>query len=177
MTEEIWNKVINTNLKSAWAMTKACVPAMKKRDSAAIVLVSSTAAQADWHGALTWAALALIMVRALAKVGSLVVTSWGSGLSPRKSFWVGVTMVPMSSVALLLTSQFAAAAPGIGERVAAIALPVILVTELVGAVLVTLALYHSGEAAKPWRRRASAPDTPEGPPSEMDPITDRGPLP
>ena len=141
------------------------------------VLVSSTAAQADWHGALTWAALALIMVRALAKVGSLVVTSWGSGLSPRKSFWVGVTMVPMSSVALLLTSQFAAAAPGIGERVAAIALPVILVTELVGAVLVTLALYHSGEAAKPWRRRASAPDTPEGPPSEMDPITDRGPLP
>ncbi len=45
MTEEIWNKVINTNLKSAWAMTKACVPAMKKRDSAAIVMVSSTAGQ------------------------------------------------------------------------------------------------------------------------------------
>lgn len=45
MTEETWNKVINTNLKSAWAMTKACVPAMKKRDSAAIVLVSSTSGQ------------------------------------------------------------------------------------------------------------------------------------
>ncbi|HRA40552.1 MAG TPA: SDR family NAD(P)-dependent oxidoreductase, partial [Pyrinomonadaceae bacterium] len=30
MSEELWNKVINTNLKSAWAMTKACVPAMKK---------------------------------------------------------------------------------------------------------------------------------------------------
>lgn len=45
MTEELWNKVINTNLKSAWAMTKACVPAMKKRDSAAIVMVSSTAGQ------------------------------------------------------------------------------------------------------------------------------------
>lgn len=45
MTEEIWNKVINTNLKSAWAMTKACVPAMKKRDSAAIVMVSSTSGQ------------------------------------------------------------------------------------------------------------------------------------
>ena len=24
MTEELWNKVINTNLKSAWATTKAC---------------------------------------------------------------------------------------------------------------------------------------------------------
>jgi 3-oxoacyl-[acyl-carrier protein] reductase len=45
MTEELWNKVINTNLKSAWAMTKACVPAMKKRDSASIVMVSSTSGQ------------------------------------------------------------------------------------------------------------------------------------
>ena len=45
MTEEVWTKVINTNLKSAWTMTKACVPAMKKQGSAAIVLVSSTAGQ------------------------------------------------------------------------------------------------------------------------------------
>src|SRR5687768_8394165 len=45
MTEEIWNKVINTNLKSAWATTKACVTAMKKRPSGAIVMVSSTSGQ------------------------------------------------------------------------------------------------------------------------------------
>ena len=45
MSEEIWNKVINTNLKSAWAMTKACVPSMKKRSSGAIVMVSSTSGQ------------------------------------------------------------------------------------------------------------------------------------
>jgi len=45
MSEELWNKVINTNLKSAWAMTKACVPAMKKQASGAIVMVSSTAGQ------------------------------------------------------------------------------------------------------------------------------------
>ena len=45
MSEEVWNKVINTNLKSAWAMTKACVPAMKKQERGAIVLVSSTAGQ------------------------------------------------------------------------------------------------------------------------------------
>ncbi|HEY0049795.1 MAG TPA: 3-oxoacyl-ACP reductase family protein [Pyrinomonadaceae bacterium] len=45
MSEEVWNKVLNTNLKSAWAMTKACVPAIKKRESGAIVLVSSTAGQ------------------------------------------------------------------------------------------------------------------------------------
>jgi 3-oxoacyl-[acyl-carrier protein] reductase len=45
MSEEVWNRVINTNLKAAWAMCKACVPAMKKQDNGAIVLVSSTAGQ------------------------------------------------------------------------------------------------------------------------------------
>ncbi len=45
MSEELWNKVLNTNLKSAWAMTKACVPAMKRQASGAIVMVSSTAGQ------------------------------------------------------------------------------------------------------------------------------------
>lgn len=45
MSEETWNKVLNTNLKSAWAMSKCCVPAMKKEEKAAIVLVSSTAGQ------------------------------------------------------------------------------------------------------------------------------------
>lgn len=45
MSEETWNRVMNTNLKAAWAMTKACVPAMKKQERGAIVLVSSTAGQ------------------------------------------------------------------------------------------------------------------------------------
>ncbi len=45
MSEEVWNKVLNTNLKSAWAMTKACIPAMRKQENGAIVLVSSTAGQ------------------------------------------------------------------------------------------------------------------------------------
>ncbi|HXF43024.1 MAG TPA: SDR family NAD(P)-dependent oxidoreductase [Pyrinomonadaceae bacterium] len=45
MSEETWNRVLNTNLKAAWAMSKACVPAMKRREKAAIVLVSSTAGQ------------------------------------------------------------------------------------------------------------------------------------
>ena len=136
------------------------------------VLVSSTAAQADWQVALIWAVLALIVVRALAKVGALVAMSWGSGLSPRKSFWVGVTMVPMSSVALLLTSQFASAAPAIGEKVSAVALPVILMTELVGAVLVSLALTHTGEAAK-----SGAEPPPNEAAPELPPETTQGPPP
>lgn len=45
MSEELWDKVLDTNLKSGWAMSKACVPLMKKREKGAIVLVSSTAGQ------------------------------------------------------------------------------------------------------------------------------------
>ena len=45
MSEELWNKVINTNLKSAWAMTKACVPAIRKQANGSIVMVSSTSGQ------------------------------------------------------------------------------------------------------------------------------------
>ena len=45
MSEEMWNKIINTNLKSAWTMTKACVPVMKKQPAGSIVLVSSTSGQ------------------------------------------------------------------------------------------------------------------------------------
>jgi 3-oxoacyl-[acyl-carrier protein] reductase len=45
MSEETWDRVLNTNLKSAWAMSKACVPTMKKQEKGAIVLVSSTAGQ------------------------------------------------------------------------------------------------------------------------------------
>lgn len=56
MTEETWNRVLNTNLKAGWAMSKACVPAMKKRESAAIVLVSSTAGQRGEAGYSNYAA-------------------------------------------------------------------------------------------------------------------------
>ncbi len=119
------------------------------------VLVSSMAAQAHWGGAITWAALALIGTRLAAKVVTLLVTGPPSGLSLRQSLWVGVAMFPMSAVALLLTSQFMVASPDVGAQVAAIALPVILMTELLGAALVGAALVHVREAERPSARRAA----------------------
>ena len=128
------------------------------------VLVSLMAAQADWHGAMTWAALALVAARMAAKLLSLLLTGPASGLSLRQSLWVGVALVPMSSVALLLTSQFVVASHSVGARVAAIALPVILITELLGAVLVGLALVRAREAVKPWRHSdPAAADSQPGP--------------
>jgi Kef-type K+ transport system membrane component KefB len=120
------------------------------------VLVSSMAAQADWGHTSLWAVLVLIGVRLSSKVVSLLLTSAGSGMALKKSFWVGIVMVPMSAVALLLTSQFVAVSHGIGAQVAAIALPVILATELLGAVLAGWALHRAGEAA---RLRPAAPSS------------------
>ncbi|CAM5794724.1 cation:proton antiporter [Ottowia pentelensis] len=117
------------------------------------VLVSAMAVRGDWGAASFGAALALIAVRAGAKVASLLLTGFGTGMAPRQTLWVGAAMVPMSAVALLLTSQFVSASHGVGQQVAAIALPVILITELVGAVMVSVALVRSGEAAPPERRR------------------------
>lgn len=121
------------------------------------VLVSTMAAQADWSRGITWAALALIAVRLVSKVASLLLTSAGSGMALKQAFWVGIAMVPMSSVALLLTSQFVVASHSIGGQVAAIALPTILVTELLGAALVSVALMRTGEAVRPWRQRGLPP--------------------
>lgn len=118
------------------------------------VLVSAMAARADWTGAITWAALALIGVRAAAKVLSLMATGFGTGMAWRQSLWVGAAMLPMSSVALLLTSQFVAASHSVGAQVAAVALPVILATEVLGAVAVTWALHRAGEAPSAQARRS-----------------------
>ena len=54
------------------------------------------------------------------------------------------------SVALLLVSQYVAASSTIGRQVAMVALPAILLMEMLGAVLATVALYRAGECSKPW---------------------------
>ena len=127
------------------------------------VLVASTAARSGWSGGASalWAAAALVAARLAAKTAGILATGIGAAMAPKKSFWVGVAMLPMSSVALLLTSQFVAASHAVGAQVAAIALPMILVTELLGAGLAMLALYRTGEVARPWRGpRAGGGPTP-----------------
>jgi len=45
LSEDLWDRVLGTNLKSAWAVSHACVPFMKQRPSGSIVMVSSTSGQ------------------------------------------------------------------------------------------------------------------------------------
>ena len=115
------------------------------------VLVSVVAAQADWGGPIAGLVVALIVARMLAKITGVAVGNAGSGTSWRQALWVGCAMTPMSSVALLLVSQFINASPVLGRQIASVALPAILLMEVLGAVLATLAIYRAGESSRPWR--------------------------
>lgn len=45
MTEELWDKVLDTNLKGTWTACSAAVPLMKRQHNGSIVIISSTAGQ------------------------------------------------------------------------------------------------------------------------------------
>ncbi len=66
--------------------------------------------------------------------------------------------IALSAVALLLVSQFAEFAPAIGQPVAAIALPLILFMEVLGALMAMLALQRAGEAGRPPAIRRVKPE-------------------
>ncbi|WP_029527348.1 cation:proton antiporter domain-containing protein [Polaromonas glacialis] len=114
------------------------------------VLVSVVAAQADWSRPVAGLVIGLVVVRMIAKVAGVSLGNAGSGASWKQGLWVGCAMSPMSSVALLLVSQYVAASGPIGGQVAMVALPAILLMEMLGAVLATVALYRAGECSKPW---------------------------
>ena len=114
------------------------------------VLVSVVAAQADWGGPIAGLVVALIVARMLAKITGVALGNAGSGASWTQALWVGCAMTPMSSVALLLVSQFINASPVLGRQIASVALPAILLMEVLGAVLATLAIYRARESSRPW---------------------------
>ena len=113
------------------------------------VLVSVVAAQADWGGPVMSLVAALVGVRILAKIAGVVLGNVGSGSSWRQALWVGCAMSPMSSVPLLLVSTFVVASPVLGKQIASIALPVILLMEVLGAVVATVAITRAGESSRP----------------------------
>ncbi|MFZ9298909.1 MAG: cation:proton antiporter [Hylemonella sp.] len=128
------------------------------------VLVSMAAAQADWQ-LLSWNLIAvLVLTRALAKGLGIGLANLGSGASLKQSLWTASAMWPMSAVALLLLSQFVQYLPQLATQLAAIALPLILCMEMLGALMSTVALQRAGEAHLPVGLpvRASSEDASHG---------------
>ncbi len=113
------------------------------------VLVSVVAAQGNWRGPVASLVLALIAARIFAKIVGVALGNPRSGASWQQALWVACAMLPMSSVALLLLSQFVLASPALGRQIADVALPAILLMELLGSVLATAAIYRAGESSKP----------------------------
>jgi 3-oxoacyl-[acyl-carrier protein] reductase len=56
LSEEVWDRVIDANLKGTWAACRAVVPLMKKQRRGGIVIVSSTAGQRGEAGYSNYAA-------------------------------------------------------------------------------------------------------------------------
>lgn len=126
------------------------------------VLVAMIAAQAPWQWQAWVLVLALVVTRGVARIGALGATTllgMGSGASPRQAFWAANALWPMSAVALLLISQFAEFTPTIGAAVAAIALPLLLLLELLGPLLMTWSLNQTREASDPPTKRPTPIDT------------------
>ena len=144
-----------------WAWPRQLGTASSLLTMLMFVLVSTVAAQADWSGPVAGVVLALIGVRLLAKVVGVGLGNVGSGASWRQALWVGAAMTPMSSIALLIASQFVMASPSTGHLIAQIALPAILLMEVLGAVIATVAIYRAGESSKPWAP-LTAPSTGTG---------------
>lgn len=133
-----------------WAWPRQLGSASSMLTMLMFVLVSTVAAQADWNVPVVGVVLALILVRLLAKAVGVGLGNVGSGASWRQALWVGMAMTPMSAIALLIASQFAMASPSTGHLIAGVALPAILLMEVLGAILATVAIYRTGESSKPW---------------------------
>jgi len=56
LTEEVWDRVIDSNLKGTWAICRTVVPLMKQQRRGSIVIVSSTAGQRGEAGYSNYAA-------------------------------------------------------------------------------------------------------------------------
>jgi Kef-type K+ transport system membrane component KefB len=131
-----------------WAWPRQLGTAASLLTMLMFVLVSVVAAKADWNPAVAGLVGALVLARGAAKVIGVGAANWGSGTSWRQAFWTGCAMSPMSSVALLLVQQFMSSSLTLGPRIASIALPAILLMEVLGAIIATFAIYRVGESSR-----------------------------
>jgi Kef-type K+ transport system membrane component KefB len=132
-----------------WAWPRQLGTAASLLTMLMFVLVSVVAAKAEWSPAVASLVAALVVSRAVAKIVGVSAANWRSGTSWRQAVWTGCAMSPMSSVALLLVQQFVASSLTLGPKIAAIALPAILLMEVLGAIVATFAIYRAGESSRP----------------------------
>lgn len=90
--------------------------------------------------------IGLLLIRGLAKYFGAYVSAGYGGLVPNKAVWLGVALLPMSSLAVLQAHDVAGLYPDFGDEILAIVLGAVLIMELLGPVATQFALRRSGEA-------------------------------
>ena len=132
-----------------WAWPRQLGTAAALLSMMVFVIVSSVAAQGDWSVSIAAVVAAVILTRLVGKMLGVALGNIDSGTHWKQAWWTACTLTPMSAVALLLCSHMAQASPEAGAIIASVALPTILLMELLGAALGMVALYRAGESDKP----------------------------
>lgn len=91
--------------------------------------------------------LGLLLIRGGAKYLGARWSAGRGGLAPHKANWLGVALLPMSSLAVLQAYDVSALYRDFGDEVVAIILGAVVVMELLGPILTQLALRRAGEAS------------------------------
>jgi Kef-type K+ transport system membrane component KefB len=96
--------------------------------------------------------LAYALARLTGKVLGVVCFAQLSGLRVRKAALLGLTLAPMSAIAVVLVETTAHYYPAFGQRLAAVVMSAVLMLELTAPLLTQLALRTAGEAhpEAPW---------------------------
>jgi Kef-type K+ transport system membrane component KefB len=136
-----------------WAWPRQLGTASSLLTMLMFVLVSVIAAKAPWNPEVVSLVVVLVLARALAKIAGVAAANWGSGTTMQQALWTGCTLAPMSSIALLMVSQFTTTSPEVAVGISTIALPAILLMEVLGAMTATFALHRARETSL-----ADAPD-------------------
>ena len=90
--------------------------------------------------------IGLLLIRGLAKYFGAYLSAGHGGLAPGKAAWLGVALLPMSSLAVLQAHEVAGLYADFGNEILAIVLGAVLIMELLGPVATQFALRRSGEA-------------------------------
>lgn len=91
ITEELWDRTININLKGTWTVCRAVVPFMKRQGSGKIVIVSSTAGQRGEAGYSNYAASKGAQISFVKSLGSEL-GEWGIRVNAVAPGWVDTEM-------------------------------------------------------------------------------------
>jgi Kef-type K+ transport system membrane component KefB len=90
--------------------------------------------------------IGLLLIRGLAKYFGAYASAGYGGLVPSKAAWLGLALLPMSSLAVLQAHEVARLYANFGDDILTIVLGAVLIMELVGPVATQIALRRTGEA-------------------------------